>query len=291
LVIDRYFTCSGNKGKKMVSCKKPRPTENNPVNPLKRQSNLIKKLINGGGKIHITDTPPSYHIKDQKLMMKGLILLIILVLIITFKSITYGNTGDISECHDQIKPLHLEREQVAELDGMWGLFEKNRELQSNSVIAINLDRKVNSIIFHLEYLCDTLNGIPMNEVARYVHDGINKYGGEDSFRKELIILGKSEADITTWFEFTDFSLKNKERSLRLNTVFESIKNSAPFINSYVSLAKKINRREFDGSIVKNVSELSRKIELFFETDNYMNQALTENKNIPYVDINESSGGS
>ena len=223
-------------------------------------------------------------------MMKGLILLTTLVLIITFKGITYGNKGDISGCHDQIKPLHLERERVAQLDGMWGLFEKNRELQSNSVIAINLDRKVNSIIFHLEYLCDTLNGIPMNEVARYVRDGINKYG-EDSFRKELIILGKSEAEITLWFKFTDFSLKNEERSLSLNTVFESIKNSAPFINSYVSLAKKINRHEFDDSIVKNASELSRKIELFFETDNYMNQALTENKNIPYVDINESSGGS
>ena len=223
-------------------------------------------------------------------MMKGLILLTTLVLIITFKGITYGNKGDISGCHDQIKPLHLERERVAQLDGMWGLFEKNRELQSNSVIAINLDRKVNSIIFHLEYLCDTLNGIPMNEVARYVRDGINKYG-EDSFRKELIILGKSEAEITLWFKFTDFSLKNEERFLSLNTVFESIKNSAPFINSYVSLAKKINRHEFDDSIVKNASELSRKIELFFETDNYMNQALTENKNIPYVDINESSGGS
>ena len=223
-------------------------------------------------------------------MMKGLILLTTLVLIITFKGITYGNKGDISGCHAQIKPLHLERERVAQLDGMWGLFEKNRELQSNSVIAINLDRKVNSIIFHLEYLCETLNGIPMNEVARYVRDGINKYG-EDSFRKELIILGKSEAEITIWFEFTYFSLENEERSLNLNTVFESIKNSAPFINSYVSLAQKINRREIDDSIVKNVSELSRKIELFFETDNYMNQALTENKNIPYVDINESSGGS
>ena len=222
--------------------------------------------------------------------MKGLIFSTILLMIIAFKSISYANTEDISECYDQIKPLHLERERVAQLDGMWGLFEKNRELQSNSVIAINLDRKVNSIIFHLEYLCDTLNGIPMNEVARYVRDGINKYG-EDSFREELIILGKSEAEITIWFEFADFSLKNEERSLSLNTVFESIENSAPFINSYVSLAKKINRREFDDPIVKNVSELSRKIELFFKTDNYMNQALTENKNIPYVDINESSGGS
>ena len=222
--------------------------------------------------------------------MKGLIFSITLVLIVAFKGISYGNNEDISQCHAQIKPLHLQRERVAQLDGMWGLFEKNRELQNNSVAAINLDRKVNSIIFHLEYLCETLNGIPMNEVARYVRDGINE-NGEDNFRKELIILGKNEAEIKIWFEFTDFSLKNEERSLNLNTIFQSITNSAPFINLYAALAQKINRREIDDSIVKNVSELSSKIELLFETDSYMNQALTENKNIPYVDINESTGGS
>ena len=136
-------------------------------------------------------------------------------MIVAFKGILYGDNEDISQCHAQIKPLHQQRERVAQLDGMWGLFEKNRELQNNSVAAINLDRKVNSIIFHLEYLCDTLNGIPMNEVARYVRDGINEYG-EDNFRKELIILGKNEAEIKIWFEFTDFSLKNEERSLNLN---------------------------------------------------------------------------
>ena len=222
--------------------------------------------------------------------MKGLIFSTAFVLIVAFKGISYGNKEDISQCHAQIKPLHLERERVAQLDGMWGLFEKNRELQNNSVAAINLDRKVNSIIFHLEYLCETLNGIPMNEVARYVRDGINEYG-EDNFRKELIILGKNEAEIKIWFEFTDFSLKNEERSLNLNTIFQSITNSAPFINLYAALAQKINRRQIDDSIVKNVSELSSKIELLFETDSYMNQALTENKNIPYVDINESTGGS
>ncbi len=222
--------------------------------------------------------------------MKGLIFSITLVLIVAFKGISYGNNEDISQCHAQIKPLHIQRERVAQLDGMWGLFEKNRELQNNSVAAINLDRKVNSIIFHLEYLCETLNGIPMNEVARYVRDGINEYG-EDNFRKELIILGKNEAEIKIWFEFTDFSLKNEERSLNLNTIFLSITISAPFINLYAALAQKINRRQIDDSIVKNVSELSSKIELLFETDSYMNQALTENKNIPYVDINESTGGS
>ena len=223
-------------------------------------------------------------------MMKGLIFSISLVLILAFKGMSYADNEDISQCLAQIKPLHLKRERVTQLDGMWGLFEKNRELQNNSVAAINLDRKVNSIIFHLEYLCETINGIPMNEVARYVRDGINEKG-EDNFRKELIILGKNETEIKIWFEFTDFSLKNENRSLNLNTILQSITNSAPFINLYAALAQKINQRKIDDSIVKNVSDLSSKIELFFETDSYMKQALIENKNIPYVDINESTGGS
>ena len=223
-------------------------------------------------------------------MLKGLIFLITLVLFVTFKGISYANNEVISQCLAHIKPLHLKRERVAQLDGMWGLFEKNRELQNKSVAAINLDRKVNSIIFYLEYLCETINGIPMNEVARYVRDGINEKG-EDNFRKELIILGKNETEIKIWFEFTDYSLKNENRSLNLNTILQSITNSAPFINLYAALAQKINQRKIDDSIVKNVSDLSSKIELFFETDSYMKQALIENKNIPYVDINESTGGS
>jgi hypothetical protein len=208
---------------------------------------------------------------------------------------SFANEKRISECHTHIKPLHIERERVAELDGIWGLFEKNRSLQGSSVIAIDLDKKINSVIFHLQYLCDTLNGIPMNEIARYVRDGIEAKG-EEGFREELIILGKTEAEIDIWFEFTRFSIKNKERPLKLKSILKSIKDSTSFISSYVSLAQEIDRLNIKDSIkndsVKNhVIELSSKIEGFFKTDPYMGQALTENAKIPYYDINESSGGS
>lgn len=208
---------------------------------------------------------------------------------------SFASEKGISECHAHIKPLHIERERVAELDGIWGLFEKNRSLQGSSVIAIDLDKKINSIIFHLQYLCDTLHGIPMNEVARYMRDGIEAKGEED-FRKKLIILGKTEAEIDIWFEFTRFSLNNKERPLKLKSVLKSIKDSASFISSYVSLAQKMDHRKIEDSLksdsVKNhVIDLSSKIEGFFKSDPYMDQALTENAKIPYYDINESSGGS
>jgi hypothetical protein len=208
---------------------------------------------------------------------------------------SFASEKGISECHSHIKPLHIERERVAELDGIWGLFEKNRELQGNSAIAIDLDKKINSIIFHLQYLCDTLHGIPMNEVARYVRDGIDAKG-EEGFRKELIILGKTEAEIDIWFEFTRFSIKNKERTLKLKFILNSIKGSTFFIDNYVSLAQKIDRHKIEeslkmGSFKNHVIELSKNIEGFVKSDPYLHQALIENANIPYYDINESSGGS
>ena len=223
-------------------------------------------------------------------MVKRIFISTTLLLFLVFSKSSDANKSKIPKCHDSIKPLHQKRERVAELDGIWGLFEKNRELQGHSVIAINLDRKVNSIIFHLQYLCDTLNGIPMNEVARYVRDGIHKKGKE-GFRKELIILGKSESEINIWFEFTRFSLKNQNRSLNLEFIFNSIKKSMPHINTYASLAAKIGRNEIDETIPKQVEALAHKLDELFENDKYLNKALVENANIPYVDINESTGGS
>ena len=222
--------------------------------------------------------------------MSKIFFLISFFFLFAISNITFANQGPISKCHSQINPLHQERDKVSQLDGIWGLFEKNSVLQGNSVLAINIDRKINSIIFHLQYLCDTLNGIPMNEVARYVRDGIEEKG-ENRFRKELIDLGKPETEIDIWFAFTRFSQKNKERSLDLKSITDSIKGAVPFIDSYVSIAEKINNQEIDDSITKSVEKLSTEIDNFFLADKYMNQALTENKNIPYVDINESSGGS
>jgi hypothetical protein len=217
------------------------------------------------------------------------------ILLFFFSTPSFANEKDNLECHRKIIPLHIERERVAELDGIWGLFEKNSALQGNSAIAIDLDKKINSIIFHLQYLCDTLHGIPMNEIARYVRDGFNAKG-EKGFREELIILGKTDAEIDIWFEFTRFSIKNKDRHLKLKSILKSINDSTNFIHSYVLLAEKLDRSKIEKSFkkvsVKNeVVELSKSIEKFFQSDTYLKQALSENAKIPYYDINESSGGS
>ena len=113
---------------------------------------------------------------------------------------SWAGPSEIATCRKQIIPLKNLGEQVAELDGVWGLFQKRPELQDYSALSINLDKSVNSIIFHLEFLCDTIDGIPFDELSDYVSVSIAEKG-EDKFKQELIILGKNEGQIKVWFEF------------------------------------------------------------------------------------------
>ena len=93
-----------------------------------------------------------------------------LIIFIFFSLVTssWAGPSEILTCRKQLIHLKDLGEQVAELDGIWGLFQKRRELQGNSALSINLDRSVNSIIFHLEFLCDTIDGISFDELSDYV---------------------------------------------------------------------------------------------------------------------------
>ena len=215
-----------------------------------------------------------------------------LIIFIFFSLVTFSWAGpsEILTCRKQIIPLKDLREQVAELDGVWGLFQKRPELQGNSALSINLDKSVNSIIFHLEFLCDTIDGIPFDELSDYVSVNLAEKGAE-KFKQELIILGKNEGQIKVWFEFSKFAIANRYRALDPEKISHSIQMSQPLIKSYLELAKRIDRKEGMESVIQETKSLKEQIENFFKTDAYMSQALHENSQIPYADWDENYGGS
>ena len=195
-----------------------------------------------------------------------------------------------SACLKRVTPLLAKRERVAELDGIWGLFQKTTDFRDNSVQGIKLDNKIYTILFHLEYLCNTIDGIPFNELSNYVSTNLAEKGAE-KFKKELIILGKSEGEIDIWFEFTKFAIANRHRALDSQKVFHTIKTAQPFIKGYFKLAEKINSKEDMGSVIQETENLTNQIEVFFKTDPYMSQAIYENSRVPYADWDEDVGGS
>ena len=215
---------------------------------------------------------------------------LIMFVFFTLVSTSWAGPSEISTCRKQIIPLKELGEQVAELDGVWGLFQKRPELQDHSSLSINLDKSINSIIFHLEFLCDTIDGIPFDELSDYVSVSLAEKGAE-KFKQELIILGKNEGQIKIWFEFSKFAVANRYRALDPEKISHSIQASQPLIKSYLELAKRIDRKEKIESVIKETKSLTDQIENFFKTDPYISQALHENNQIPYADWDENYGGS
>lgn len=193
-------------------------------------------------------------------------------------------------CMQKVLPLQNQSEIVAELDGVWGLFQKTPELQNSSVQGITLDNKINSILFHLEYLCSTIHGIPFDELSDYVSSNLADKGPK-KFKDELLNLGKSEGEIEVWFKFSEFAVANLNRKLNPQIVFATIKSSQPYINEYLQLAEKIKRKAGLDSVIPEAQRLTDKIEIFFKSDPYMAQAIHENAQVPYADFDENYGGS
>lgn len=193
------------------------------------------------------------------------------------------------KCHSELSPLIKSKNAIIEEGGMWALFERYKEFQEESSKAMQLDFKIQQLVWLLSYLCETVEGVPLNELANYLTENL-KEKSKPQFKKELIVLGKTEAEIDIWFTFSDISLKNKTRKLTLGTVYNSIQKAVPLIRQYKQLAEEIKQSP-NTKQIKSADNLYREIEQLESSDSYLAQALRETSQVPYWDIDESAGGS
>ena len=192
-------------------------------------------------------------------------------------------------CLDEIRPLEKTKMEVAQLGGLWGLFERSRPLRPHSMHAIQLDSRINQLLFHLKHLCETLNGIPLNDLARYVTDNLEKKG-EKAFREELLVLGKSPAEIDTWIRFAHFAKVQQHRTLDPQSVHETIHRAGPFLEGYSEFSASI-RAHPGQSQVARARQMIQDLDTFFEADPNLVRARQEKAQVPYWDFDENHGGS
>ena len=224
--------------------------------------------------------------KRKSLRTKNIFIFLQSILLTSFVSTVFASPS----CHELVAPLIKTNDSIALNGGLWGYFEKDPFLRKYSTQAIQLDSRINKVFFLLNYLCETKNGIPFNDLATYISRSIaNK--GEPAFKEELIILGKTSKQINSWFNFFMFAQSHRFRTLNLSTIQATINKAIPLINNYVSLEKNINQSNQSKVILKNTGALRIKIDRFFLGDPYITQALDEISHVPYWDINESTGGS
>ena len=224
--------------------------------------------------------------KRKTLRTKNIFMILQSILLTSFVSTVFASPS----CHELVAPLIKTNDSIALNGGLWGYFEKDPFLRKYSTQAVQLDSRINKVFFLLNYLCETKNGIPFNDLATYISRSIaNK--GEPAFKEELIILGKTSKQINNWFNFFMFAQSHRFRTLNSSTIRVTINKAIPLINNYVSLEKNINQSIQSKVILKNTGALRIKIDKFFLGDPYITQALDEISHVPYWDINESTGGS
>ena len=97
---------------------------------------------------------------------------------------------------------------VIAIGGLWRIFEQVPELRKWSVDAIQLDSRINKIFFALDHLCETQEGIPLNDLATYISRSVTKMG-KSNFKNELMLLGKTPQEIDSWFQFFHYSKNHK----------------------------------------------------------------------------------
>jgi len=222
----------------------------------------------------------------KTLRTKNIFILLQSLLFTSFVSTAFASQS----CHKLVTPLIKTIDSIALNGGLWGYFEKDSFLRKYSTQAVQLDSRINKVFFLLNYLCETKNGIPFNDLATYISRSIASKG-EPAFKEELIILGKTSKQIKNWFNFFKFAQSHRLRTLNSSTIRATINKAIPLINNYVSLEKNINQSKQSKVILENAGALIIKIDGFLSSDPYITQALDEISHVPYWDINESTGGS
>ena len=224
--------------------------------------------------------------KLEILRTKNICIFLQCILLALFVSTTSASPS----CRELITPLMKTNDNIALNGGLWGYFEKDSFLRKHSTQAIQLDSRINKIFFTLNYLCDTKNGVPLNDLATYISRSITNKGGA-VFKAELITLGKTSQQIENWFEFFEYAQSHRFRTLDSSAIRTTINRSIPLIKNYTSLTKNIDRPNSSKVLLKKTRTLIAQIDSFFSSDPYITQALDEISHVPYWDINESSGGS
>jgi len=210
-----------------------------------------------------------------------------------FQGVLSANTAyanpEIDRCLSQLKPIQKKVEFVDQAGGVWGLFEKFKTLRVQSTQGLKLDQALKKLLYNLEYLCTTLHGVPLNELASFVTGKIQTMG-KTGFRDEMIHLGKPPQEVDSWLIFADFALQVEHRSLNPESVQRSILHAGDYFDRYKKLAQEIDR-----SPLRKQGEaaglLIREIETFFKSDANVKRAVFENSRVPYWDIDENYGGS
>jgi len=154
-----------------------------------------------------------------------------------------GKVTDAESCDALLKPMDDTRKAIQREGGAWHAFERNDGLRPYSDTGFQIDSNLNKLFFALRYLCNTAEGVPMNELAIKVSRWIDDKGPEGA-RRQMIQLGNPDPVAKQWIEYAQEARKIADRKIPYEEVEVLIARTRPLIDLYEDL---LERKVDDGN--------------------------------------------
>jgi hypothetical protein len=194
-------------------------------------------------------------------------------------------TTDVVSCLDRLESLDLRRTLVQKFGGMWGAFERNVGSKPYSFYGMQLDSNVNKIVFSLRYLCQTSEGVPLNNVAIEFKKLMQDHGREEAV-KILLSRGEHPEDIEVFLNYEEFARKIRERKIDFKVINPRLDQAELLIDLYEELSNKSIDEQSTDTFLSSSVTLLKVMNEFLQTDQMMVMALNEDGLVPYHHIDQ-----
>ena len=194
-------------------------------------------------------------------------------------------TTDVVSCLDRLESLDLRRTLVQKFGGMWGAFERNVDSKPYSFYGMQLDSNVNKMVFSLRYLCQTSEGVPLNNVAIEFKKLMQDHGREEAI-KILLSRGEHPEDIEVFLNYEEFARKIRERKIDFKVINPRLDQAERLIDLYEELSNKSIDEQSTDTFLSNSVTLLKVINEFLQTDQVMAMALNEDGLVPYHHVDQ-----
>lgn len=187
---------------------------------------------------------------------------------------------DTDTCLQQVVLVEKEMDAVWSNGGLWGFIEQVPDFKEYSALGMQLDNKINKMVFALRHVCENSQGMPYTEMAETINNDLKSLG-EGKLREKLIDLGTPSADADRLIDYGRYAQEAKGRTIGYPSIQESILWGKMFVENYRKFAEKLADPSIDKAVLSDLQAFYDALSQFLSKNKNMVLALTDDLQQPY----------
>ena len=170
------------------------------------------------------------------------------IIIIAPLLLSFAEADNTKKCYSMFRPLQNVALKIKSAGGTWELFEKREVFRKHSIVGLHADSKITYLMVNIDYLCQSQEGIPVNEVAGQLVPTMEERGPE-GFIEYYLTLAHELNEIKGWVKYAEYFKAHQNRKLDISQTKKTIENARQYFERYKALATKLKTtNDVEGAI-------------------------------------------